>query len=72
MDTIKQISPCSGWNFIHKDGDSGKLSIHHVAVWALLASGDVVGLISVDEKLTDKPPRLTQPPPGGYYVPSES
>lgn len=72
-EAIKHISPCSGWNYVHKDGESGKLSIHPVAAWALLESGDVIGLISMDEKHTDRPARLIQPPSGGgYYVPSES
>ncbi|MCS3471944.1 hypothetical protein ACCD10_14430 [Pseudomonas sp. Pseusp122] len=73
MASIKQISPCTGWNYVHKDCDSGKLSIHPVAAWALLESGEVIGMISIDEKQVGRPARLSQPPAGGgYYVPSES
>jgi hypothetical protein len=74
--TIMQITPCSGWNYIHKDGDSGKLYIHPVAAWALLENGDVVGLVPGDMKDSTTPgktARLVQPPAvGGYYAPMES
>jgi hypothetical protein len=73
---IMQITPCSGWNFIHKDGHSGKLYIHPVAAWALLESGEVVGMISGDTKEPMTPGKtatLIQPPAvGGYYAPVES
>jgi len=73
---IMQITPCSGWNYIHKDGHSGKLYIHPVAAWALLESGEVVGLVPGDMKdasIPGKTAQLIHPPAvGGYYAPVES
>lgn len=73
---IMQISPCSGWNYIHKDGNSGKLYIHPVAAWALLENGEVVGLVPGDMKDSSTPGKtaqLVQPPAvGGYYAPMET
>jgi len=73
---ILQISPCSGWNYIHKDGNSGKLYIHPVAAWALLENGEVVGLVPGDMKDSSTPGKtaqLVQPPAvGGYYAPMET
>jgi hypothetical protein len=72
---ISQITPCSGWNYIHKDSDTGKLYIHPVAAWALLENGEVVGLVSGNTKDSSTPGKvasLVQPPPvGGYYALAE-
>lgn len=73
---IMQITPCSGWNYIHQDDHSGKLYIHPVAAWALLETGDVIGLVPgaiKDSSTPGKTAQLVQPPAvGGYYAPTEN
>ncbi|MGF6444413.1 hypothetical protein [Paraburkholderia youngii] len=66
---IKNFSACDGWYFVERDS---KL-IFKVAGWALLESGDVVGMISPTGARTgDGVPRLTTPPGvAGQYVPAE-
>jgi len=69
----QQIIPCSGWNYTHPNPqEGGKEVVLPVAAWALLASGEVIGLIAVDggPKTDGGIARLVQPPPvGGCYKP---
>ncbi|MBB5411968.1 hypothetical protein HDG34_005934 [Paraburkholderia sp. HC6.4b] len=67
---IKNFTACDGWYFVERDS---KL-IFKVAGWALLESGDIVGMIApTGARTSDQLPRLTTPPSAvdGHYVPAE-
>jgi hypothetical protein len=73
----RQIIPCSGWNYTHPNPQQGGAEvIHPVAAWALLESGEVIGLLAIQDsergpKTTDGIARLVAPPPvGGSYKPA--
>lgn len=66
MPKIAQISPCSGW--VHVSGVDGDINIHHVASWALLDGGEVVGLVPVSGGGRAQPnAQLVPAPAGGRY-----
>lgn len=66
MSKILQISPSAGW--VHVSGADGDINIHRVASWALLDSGEVVGLVPVSAADSDQPiAKLVAAPDGGRY-----
>lgn len=70
MSKIVQISPCSGW--FHVSGDDQKWNVHVIAAWAVLESGDIVGLVPVTPVAGQmQSPKLVPTASGGQYI-SES
>lgn len=69
---IQSIAPCSGWYYTAK-GSQQEDIVFKVAAWAVLDSGDVVGMIPASDAATkDNVARLVTPPPiKGMYVPEE-
>ena len=58
---IKSIAPCDGW-FYTARGSLGEDIVFKVAAWAVLESGDVVGMIPVSDGVTgDNIARLVPP-----------
>lgn len=68
MSKIVQLTPCSGWSYIAYD--EGRVITHSVAAWALMDSGEVVGLIPVTGigHVSNRPCLVPVPKQGGRYI----
>jgi hypothetical protein len=68
---IKSISPCSGWYYVAEH--EGSHIVFNVAAWALLETGEVIGMVAPSGAATaENVARLSFPPPiKGSYVSEE-
>ncbi|CAM2164605.1 conserved hypothetical protein [Burkholderia latens] len=65
---IQSLSPCADWFYV-ATGSRDEDIVFRVAAWAVLESGEVVGMIAASGAATDdNVARLVTPPPikGGY------
>ncbi len=64
---FRQVIPCEGWSYAYLRDDN-KTVVWPVAAWALLQSGEVIGLIAGIARTNNDVAKLGSPPPvGGTY-----